>query len=102
VGLDFRRFRPNVVLETDDSVPFRDDGWVGGTLLSGGAEPRVAVSVTANDVRCMMVNLDPDTARQDAGVLRAVVRRNGNIAGVCGTVVRASTVHVGHEVWLEP
>ncbi len=102
VGFDVRRFRPNVVLETDDSAPFREGGWVGGTRFFGGAGPFVTVSVTANDVRCMMVKLDPDTARQDARVMRAVVRRNGNIAGVYCTVARTGTVHVGQEVWLEP
>jgi uncharacterized protein YcbX len=102
VSLDVRRFRPNVVLETDDAEPFREGGWIDGTLVFGGAEPRVAVRVTANDVRCMMINLDPDSARQDARVLRAVVRRNGNLAGVYGAAVRTGTVHVGDEVWLAP
>lgn len=102
VGLDVRRFRPNVVLETDEAAPFREGEWVGGTLLFGAAESRVAISVTANDVRCMMVNLDPDSARQDARVMKAVVRRNDNLAGVYGAAVRTGTVHVGQEVWLEP
>lgn len=102
VGLDVRRFRPNVVLETDEAAPFREGEWVGGTLLFGAAESRVAISVTANDVRCMMVNLDPDSARQDARVMKAVVRRNDNLAGVYGAAVRIGTVQVGQEVWLEP
>ena len=102
VGIDVRRFRPNVVLETDGLAPFCEGEWVGGTLLFGAAEPRVAVSVTANDVRCMMINLDPDSARQDARVMKVVVRRNDNLAGVYGVAVRTGTVHVGQEVWLEP
>ena len=102
VSPDIRRFRPNVVLETVDAEPFREAGWVNGTLVFGGAEPRVSVSVTANDVRCMMINLDPDSARQDARVMRAVVRRNDNVAGVYGAAVRTGMVHVGQEVWLAP
>ncbi|MGH7627548.1 MAG: MOSC domain-containing protein [Gemmatimonadaceae bacterium] len=102
VGLDVRRFRPNVVLDTDDAEPFREVGWVGGRLVFGGAEPRVMVNITADDVRCMMINLDPDSARQDARVMRAVVRRHGNVAGVYGAAGRTGTVHVGQEVWLEP
>lgn len=101
MDLDVRRFRSNVVLDTDDAEPFREGGWVGGTLVFGGADPHVMVSVTAGDVRCMMINLDPDSARQDACVLKAVVRRNSNIAGVYGAAVRVGTVHVGQEVWLE-
>jgi uncharacterized protein YcbX len=102
VDPDARRFRPNVVLETDDDEPFGEGRWVGGTLLLGAAEPRVAVSVTADDVRCMMMNLDPDGARQDARVLRAVVQHHGNLAGVYGATLRTGTVQVGQEVWFQP
>lgn len=48
----------------------------------------------------MMINLDPDTAQQDARVLKAVVRLNANNAGVDGTVVRTGTIHVGQTVSL--
>ena len=97
---DPRRFRANIVLETQDPEPFLEDGWVGGTLVFGDGEPGPAVSVTARDVRCMMINLDPDTGVQDAGVMKAVVRLNENNAGVYGTVVRTGTVRVGQPVRL--
>jgi len=99
-ALDPRRFRANVVLDTQDPEPFLEDGWVGGTLVFGDGKPGPAVSVTARDVRCMMVNLDPDTGVQDAGVLKAVVRLNENNAGVYGTVVQTGTVRVGQRVRL--
>lgn len=59
-----------------------------------------AVSVTTRDVRCMMINLDPDTGKQDGRVLKTVVRLNANNAGVYGTVVRPGTIHVGQAVTL--
>jgi uncharacterized protein YcbX len=98
--LDRRRFRANILLETTDAEPFLEDGWVGGTLLFGNGDPRPAVSVTARDVRCMMINLDPDTAKQDARAMKTVVRLNGNNAGVYGTVVQTGTIHVGDPVAL--
>ena len=98
VELDRRRFRANIVLETDDPEPFLEDGWVGGTLVFGDSEPRPAVSVTARDVRCMMINLDPDTGTPDARVMKTVVRLNKNNAGVYGTVVRTGTIRVGQPV----
>jgi uncharacterized protein YcbX len=52
------------------------------------------------DVRCMMINLDPDTGRQDAQVLKTVVRLNTNNAGVYGTVVQTGTLRVGDPVSL--
>ncbi len=100
VDLDRRRFRANIVLETDNPEPFLEDEWVGGTLLFGDEEPRPAVSVTARDVRCVMINLDPDTGIQDARVLKTVVRLNKNNAGVYGTVVQTGTIIVGQPVSL--
>ena len=101
VELDTRRFRANIVLETDDAEPFDEDTWVGGRLVFGGAEAGAAVSVTARDVRCMMINLDPDTAKQEDGrVLKSVVRMNANNAGVYGTVVQTGQLHVGQAVSL--
>ena len=98
--LDRRRFRANIVLDTGEHEPFLEDEWVGGTLLFGDSEPRPAVSVTARDLRCVMVNLDPDTATQDARVMKTVVRLNKNNAGVYGTVVQTGTVRVGQPVRL--
>lgn len=100
VDLDRRRFRANIVLETRESEPFLEDEWVGGTLVFGDGEPRPAVSVTARDVRCVMVNLDPDTGAQDARVLKTVVRLNNNNAGVYGTVVQTGAIRIGQAVSL--
>jgi hypothetical protein len=88
------------VLDTKNSEPFAEDEWVGGRLLFGEIEARTAVGVTARDVRCMMINLDPDTAKQDARMLKTVVRINTNNAGVYGTVVQTGAIHVGQPVSL--
>jgi len=98
--IDRRRMRANVVLETDGGEPFHEDDWVGATMVFGEEPGAPAVAVTARDERCVMVNLDPDTGRQDARVMKAVVRMNGNYAGVYATVVRAGSIHVGQTVRL--
>ena len=101
VALDTRRFRANILLETDDVEPFAEDTWVGGRLVFGDSESGPAVSVTSRDVRCMMINLDPDTAKQEDGrVLKTAVRLNANNAGVYGTVVQTGPIHVGQTVGL--
>jgi uncharacterized protein YcbX len=101
VELDSRRFRANILLETFGADPFDEDTWVGGRLVFGDSESGPAVSVTARDVRCMMINLDPDTAKQDEGrMLKSVVRLNANNAGVYGTVVQTGIIHVGQTVSL--
>ncbi|MBI4747258.1 MAG: MOSC domain-containing protein [Acidobacteria bacterium] len=98
MNLDRRRFRANIVLETRDREPFHEDKWVSGTLVFGTTEPQPAVRVTARDVRCMMINLDPDTSVQDKRVMKTVVRLNQNNAGVYGTVVQTGTIRVGEPV----
>jgi uncharacterized protein YcbX len=98
--LDRRRFRANLVIETELSEPFVEDGWVGRMLAFGESDLGPAVSVTTCDVRCMMINLDPETGEQDARVMKTVVRINKNNAGVYATVVRSGTIRVGDRVTL--
>jgi uncharacterized protein len=100
LDLDRRRFRANIVVDTGGGEPFLEDAWVGRMLLFGDGDPRPALSVTMRDERCVMVNLDPETARQDARVMKAVVRLNQNMAGVYATVVRTGTIRVGDRVSL--
>jgi len=71
---DVRRFRPNVVVRLLRPVPFQEDEWLGGVLSFGEADDAPAITVTMRDVRCSMVNLDPDSARPAPEVLKAVVR----------------------------
>ena len=98
--LDTRRFRANIVIATDGTEPFLEDDWIGGRLVFGSNEVGPMVSVTMRDPRCMMINLDPDTAKQDPRVMKAVVRLNKNNAGTYGTVARTGQISVGQSVSL--
>lgn len=95
---DVRRFRPNVVVRLLRSIPFQEDAWVGGILCFGEGNDAPTVSVTTRDVRCSMVNLDPDTASPAPEVLKAVVRANQNNAGIYGAVTRIGQLAVGQVV----
>lgn len=98
--LDRRRFRANIVLETESSELFLEDEWVGRTLVLGDGDAAPAVSVTQCDERCAMVNIDPETAARDARVMKTVVRLNRNYAGVYATVVRSGMIRAGDPVTL--
>jgi uncharacterized protein YcbX len=98
--LDLRRFRPNVVIETNGSEPFAEDSWVGHTLTFGEGNGAAVVGVTLKDERCVMVNFDPDTVERDSEVMKTLVRLNENYAGVYGTVVRKGELRVGQMVTL--
>jgi len=99
--LDHRRFRANILIETGNDEPFLEDDWVGRTLVFGesnAASP--IVHVTMPDLRCVMINLDPDTAAKDARIMKTVARLNQNNAGVYATVVRPGVISVGNRVSL--
>jgi uncharacterized protein YcbX len=100
VGADARRFRPNVLVRLQNPSAFGEDQWLGGVLSFGEEADAPSVSVTMHDVRCAMVNLDPDTAKPTPEVLKAVVRTNGNNAGVYGTVICTGRLEVGQTIYL--
>jgi uncharacterized protein YcbX len=92
-GMWARRVDGTIVSEGEGA--FVEDAWVGHTLTFGDADTGPAVDVTLRDERCMMINLDPETAKQDPQVMKAVVRLNDNCAGVCATVVRRGAIRLG-------
>lgn len=97
---DIRRFRPNIVVRSTRAVPFEEDGWVGGVLAFGETDDAPAVAVTMRDVRCAVVNFDPDGGSPAPEVLKAAVRANQNTAGVYGTVTRTGRLAVGQVIRL--
>ena len=99
---DVRRFRPNILIATLRSVPFEEDEWVGGVLSFGETSEAAAIGITNRDERCSMVNLDPDSARPAAEMLKAIVRVRDNRAGVYGTNTRPGRLAVGQPIFFEP
>ena len=100
-SLDVRRFRPNVLVRLLRSGPFQEDEWVGGVLSFGEGDDAPAITVTMRDIRCSMVNFDPDSARPAPEVLKAVVRAHQNTAGIYGTVTRIGLLAVGQTIFLD-
>lgn len=99
--LDVRRFRPNILVSSLRAVPFEEDEWIGGVLSFGEGSDAAAVSVTLRDERCAMVNLDPDSGRPAAEVMKAIVRTRDNKTGVYATVTRCGRVAVGQPIFFE-
>jgi MOSC domain-containing protein len=97
---DARRFRPNIVVSLLRPVPFQEDEWLGRVLSFGEGEHAPAITVTMRDVRCAMVNLDPDSARAAPEMLKAIVHANQNNAGIYGTVSRTGPLAVGQPIML--
>jgi len=49
-----------------------------------------------------MVNLDPDSARPAAEMLKAIVQVKSNKVGVYGTITRCGRLTVGQTIFFEP
>jgi len=97
---DVRRFRPNVLVRLLRPAPFQEDEWVGGVLAFGEGDDAPAINVTMRDLRCSMVNLDPDSASSAPEMMKAVVRVHQNTAGIYGTVTRVGRLAVGQTIFL--
>jgi uncharacterized protein YcbX len=93
--IEARQFRANLYIEPADAIPFVEDTWVGRVLKIG---ERARVGVTKKDSRCVMINLHPDTAQQNPAVLRTVVRRHDECAGIYANVVTPGLVRVGDTI----
>jgi hypothetical protein len=101
VGVDRRRFRPNVHVEGVEGLAERE--WVGRSVRLGDA----VVGVRQVRGRCVMTTYDPDTLEQDISVLQKIVwELDGRTALDCyvlepGRVRVEDTVEVG-EYWTLP
>jgi uncharacterized protein YcbX len=95
---DVRRFRPNIVVRLLRPSAFQEDDWLGG-VLSFGEVDAPEITVTTRDLRCSMVNYDPDSARPTPEVLKAVVRANAVHAGVYGSITRVGRLTAGQAVF---
>ena len=100
VSPDVRRFRPNIVVRLSRPAPFQEDEWLGGVLSFGEGDDAPAMAVTMRDLRCSMVNLDPDSGRSAPEVMKAAVRANQNNAGIYGAVTRTGRLAAGQTILL--
>lgn len=95
--LDVARFRPNMLVETDDGSPFAEERWVGRVLRIGSLRLRV----DKRDGRCAVITIDPVTTERDPAILRTLVAERQGCLGVYGSVVEPGRVARGDLVLLE-
>ena len=94
IGLDRRRFRPNILIGGVDGLAERQ--WQGKRIRLGGVEIQAAQLRS----RCVMTTYDPDTLAQDRSVLfRIVSDFDGRMALDC-SVLKPGTIRVGDPVAL--
>lgn len=91
-GRDGRRLRPNIVIGGVEGLAERD--WPGRSLRIGGA----VVGLDSLRGRCVMTTFDPDTLKQDPGVLRDIVRRFDGKLALNAWVEHPGTIHLDQQI----
>lgn len=99
-ALDPLRFRPNILVETVGGEPFAEETWIGRRLTFGDRDASARIQANRKDRRCMMVNLDPETARQDPAVLRQIAQERDTCAGIYGSTEAPGNIRVGDVIVL--
>jgi len=93
------RFRPNLLIDLMGAGAFDELQWV-GKILRVGSEARIAVIKA--DQRCMMITLDPATGESSPEILKSLVQKHGQCAGIYATVLTPGEVRAGDPIFLEP
>lgn len=96
-NLDVQRFRPNILVDAAEDAPFQEDSWVGRVLRFGGVRMRV----DKRDGRCVVITIDPVTAKRSPAILGAVRQERQGSLGVYGTTVEQGKVAVNDTVLIE-
>ena len=91
---DVRRFRPNLLVEADDTGGYPELGWIRRRLRIGSA----VIEVVTGCPRCVVVTQPVDDVPQDHRVMRTLVRETKHTAGIYAGVVEEGEVRVGDEV----
>jgi len=90
---DARRFRPNLVIETEGADPV-EQSWIGERVAVGS----VMLAIAEPCRRCVMTTLPQEDLPLDKQILRAVAREASNIVGVYAAVEGRGHVAVGDAV----
>ena len=96
--VDVRRFRPNVVVDTDPGLTgFLEDDWLEGTLEVGDGVRLVQLRPT---VRCVMTTHRQAELGRDRRILRAAAQHHRAEVGVWAAIGAPGHVQVGDPVVL--
>jgi len=94
---DIRRFRPNLVIETDSQfIGLVEQGWIGKRLRIGGLD----IECTGTAIRCGAVTRQQPGIAEDKTMLRTVVKEADQNLGVYGRAEAENSITVGDSVYI--
>ncbi len=95
--LNLTRFRANFYVEWNDPAPFFEEALLGKTIQIGD---KVRVHVSKRNKRCVVITLDPETAKPTPQILKHVGQKYQGLFGVYGVVVDDGLVKNGDSIAL--
>jgi uncharacterized protein len=93
---EVRRFRPNIVVNTQSEQPdFIENQWIGKTLAIGD---NVRLKVTEPCPRCVMTTLAQADLPEDKGILRTALQNNNGHVGIYANVAQTGVIKCGDKI----
>nr|GGG78931.1 hypothetical protein GCM10011398_25310 [Virgibacillus oceani] len=96
--MDFRRFRPNLLISLKEKIPFVEEKWFGRIIKIGN---EVEIELKRHCKRCMIITVNPDNAERDSSLHKTIIKERKNNFGVYASVIKTGDIHVDDEVHLE-
>lgn len=92
--IDERRFRPNIVIETEVAAELLEQSWIGKSLEING----VVLEIMHPTVRCVMVNFPQSEIPEDKRIFAGIGRESDLNFGVYARVSAGGDVRFGEKV----
>ncbi|GGB58121.1 MOSC domain-containing protein [Fictibacillus barbaricus] len=96
-AIDHRRFRANLLVETE-STEYFEDNWLDQLILVGSS---VTLRVVAPLQRCIMVNIPQEELTHDTRLLRYLVNNHKSTFGVWAKVEGLGDINIGDNIILK-
>lgn len=96
-GVDVRRFRPTMLIETGAAAGFMEKTWIGKQLQIDA----IVLKVHEETTRCGMTFISQPGIDEDPEILRTILRNNRRHLGVNCMVNDGGTLRVGDDVVLK-
>jgi uncharacterized protein len=94
------RFRQNILIETQSGLPFVEEEWLNGVLTFGHGPNAPRLRLNRPIKRCVMVNVDPETAVKSPQILKTIAQQRDNCLGLYGSPEQPGPIRVGDIVRL--
>ena len=88
---DVRRFRPNLLVDTEEAGRFPEQAWIGRRIRIGEA----VLAIQSTIIRCVMTTHGFADLPKDPGIMRTLVAQADGNLGVYATLEEPGAVRCG-------